>query len=99
MRSTFRKTLVPLAIALGLANSSEAQDKGTKLKDGFTQLPSGLEYKVVKQGKGKRKAAAGDHAEMFIHVFLDDSTIFDSRKMYNATKPVPVTIQLSLIHI
>lgn len=93
MRSTFRKTLVPLAIALGLANSSEAQDKGTKLKDGFTQLPSGLEYKVVKQGKGKRKAAAGDHAEMFIHVFLDDSTIFDSRKMYNATKPVPVTIQ------
>ncbi len=93
MSMTFRKTLVPLALALGLANSADAQVAGKKLKDGFTILPSGLEYKIVKQGKGKRKAAAGDHADMFIHVFLDDSVIFDSRKMYNATKPVPVTIQ------
>lgn len=93
MSITFRKTLVPLALALGLANSADAQVAGKKQKDGFTVLPSGLEYKIIKQGKGKRKAAAGDHADMFIHVYLDDSVIFDSRKMYNATKPVPVTIQ------
>jgi len=93
MKITIKKTLVPLAIALGIVNTSDAQDKGKKLKDGFTVLPSGLEYKIIKQGNGKRKAKEGDHAEMFIHVFLDDSVIFDSRKMYNPTKPVPVTIQ------
>ncbi len=93
MKISIRKTLVPLMVAVGIANVSDAQDKGKKTKDGFTVLPSGLEYKMIKQGNGKRKAKDGDHAEMFIHVFLDDSVIFDSRKMYNATKPVPVTVQ------
>jgi FKBP-type peptidyl-prolyl cis-trans isomerase FkpA len=92
MKITIRKTLVPLLVALGMANTSDAQVGGKKMKDGYTVLPSGLEYKMVKKGKGARKAKEGDHAEMFIHVFLDDSVIFDSRKMYNPTKPVPVTI-------
>lgn len=99
MKITIKKTLIPLMIALGITNVSVAQTgakndaaKGKKLKDGFTFLPSGLEYKIIKPGKGKRKAAQGDHAEMFIHVYLDDSVIFDSRKMYSPTKPVPVTI-------
>ena len=92
---TNRLTLAALAVSLGLSATSVAQDmpNGVKLKDGFTVLKSGLEYKVVKHGTGKKKAANTDHAELFIHVYLDDSVIFDSRKMYNATKPVPVTIQ------
>lgn len=95
MKMTNRLTLAALAVSLGLSATSVAQDmpNGVKLKDGFTVLKSGLEYKVVKHGTGKKKAANTDHAELFIHVYLDDSVIFDSRKMYNATKPVPVTIQ------
>ncbi len=94
MKRTIRFTLVALIMSMGAGTVAVAQDaKGKKLKDGFTAMPSGLEYKIVKHGTGKRKAANTDHAELFIHVYLDDSVIFDSRKMYNATKPVPVTIQ------
>jgi FKBP-type peptidyl-prolyl cis-trans isomerase len=58
---------------------------------GFKKLPSGLEYKIVKHGKGTRKPKLNDHIEMNIHVHIGDSVIFDSRKMYN-NKPVPFPI-------
>lgn len=93
MKSKLIRTLVPLVIAIGMTNVADAQEKSKKTKDGFTILPSGLEYKIVKAGKGKRKGQEGDHAEMFIRVSLEDSLIFDSRKMFNPDKPVPVTIQ------
>lgn len=63
-----------------------------KTADGFTVLPSGLEYKLVKHGEGKRKPEVSDHTELYIHVHVEDSMIFDSRKMFNANKPVPVPI-------
>ncbi|WP_345078029.1 FKBP-type peptidyl-prolyl cis-trans isomerase [Nemorincola caseinilytica] len=87
MKIRTKKTLLPLMAAVGMAGAANAQ---TPAADGYTALPSGIEYKVIKKGDGTRKAGIGDQVEMFIHVYLGDSAIFDSRKMYNATQPVPV---------
>ena len=58
---------------------------------GFTTLPSGLEFKVVKHGSGTRMPVVGDHIEMFIKVHVKDSIMFESRKMYG---PMPVPYQI-----
>jgi FKBP-type peptidyl-prolyl cis-trans isomerase len=71
---------------------STAAAKGVKTADGFTRLPSSLEYKIIKKGPGTRNPEIGDHIEMFIHVHIKDSVLFDSRKMYSATNPVPFVI-------
>src|SRR5271154_2078385 len=65
--------------------------KITKMANGFSKLPSGLEYKVVKHGTGTVKPRMTDHIELNIHLHVGDSVIFDSRKMNN-NSPVPLTI-------
>ena len=60
-----------------------------QLPDGFTLLPSGLEYKIVTHGNGKRKAQVTDQLELHISYHIGDSTMFDSRKMNN-NKAVPI---------
>ena len=59
---------------------------------GYTHLASGLQYKIVKHGAGKKHPAVGDHLEMHIHVHIQDSSLFDSRKMNNS-KAVPFQVQ------
>lgn len=75
-------------------NTSGAKGSGVEktLKDGFKQLPSGLEYKIYKHGTGTKKAVTGDHLEMNIIVHVKDSIIFNSRKM-NENKPVPFDVK------
>lgn len=63
----------------------------SKAEDGFTTLPSGLMYKIVKHGEGKRKPELTDHIELNISYSVGDSVIFDSRKM-NHNMPVPLPI-------
>ncbi len=65
--------------------------KETKSADGFTHLPDGLEYKVMRHGTGKRNPALTDHIELNISYKVGDSVMFDSRKMNN-NKPVPLPI-------
>lgn len=77
------------------AATAKPTSKVTKTKEdvaGFTKLPSGLLFKVVKNGAGKQNPAIGDHLEMHIKVHIKDSTMFDSRKM-NGNKPVPFQVQ------
>jgi len=95
--------LLSLILSVGFslfASTTSAQTKKTPAKKSktttkpvgkFTILPSGLEYKIVKHGKGTRKPQLNDHIEMNINVHVKDSVIFDSRKMYN-NKPVPLPI-------
>jgi FKBP-type peptidyl-prolyl cis-trans isomerase FkpA len=108
MNNLVKTTLVPVVLAMGLSPAiaqtkspekkvalpaaAKSAKKTTASSDGFKKLPSSLEYKIVKKGPGTRKAVIGDHIEMFIHVRVADSVLFDSRKMYNATKPVPYVI-------
>ena len=104
MNNLVKTTLVPVVLAMGLSHAT-AQTKTSKkaaaaakttksaaTSEGFTRLPSSLEYRIVKKGSGTRKPTIGDHIEMYIHVRIGDSVLFDSRKMYNATKPVPYVI-------
>lgn len=90
MKIKTAKALLPAMAALAIAGAANAQQAVT---DGYTALAGGVEYKIVKKGEGNRKATVGDNVEMFIHVYLDDSSMFDSRKMFNATEPVPVTMK------
>ncbi len=64
---------------------------GKPMADGYTLLPSGLEYKIIRPGTGKRTPELTDRVEINISVWQDDSVVFDSRKMNN-NKPVPLPI-------
>jgi len=105
MKSSIKITLLSALLALGCqaANAQEKKEpakggskpktvKKKKADDGFTILPGGLEYKQIVHGTGTRKPLVSDHTELFIHVHVGDSVMFDSRKTFSATKPVPVTI-------
>lgn len=48
-----------------------------KTKDGVVTLPSGLQYKVIKQGNGE-KATAADRVKVAYKGTLLDGTVFDS---------------------
>ena len=99
MKSTIKVAFVSSLLTLGIGSTVYAQKKAAPQKPaaasnksaGFTKLASGLEYKIVKHGTGKRKPMLNDHIEMFIHVHVKDSVLFDSRKMYGE-KPVPYPI-------
>jgi FKBP-type peptidyl-prolyl cis-trans isomerase FklB len=47
------------------------------LKEGVTTTESGLQYEVIKMGKGK-KPAATDRVKVHYHGTLTDGTVFDS---------------------
>lgn len=57
----------------------------------FTKLPSGLEYMIVKDEKGDKKAVEGSVITMHILTKVKDSVLFDSRKM-NKDEPIPAQI-------
>jgi FKBP-type peptidyl-prolyl cis-trans isomerase FkpA len=57
----------------------------------FTKLPSGIEYKIVKKGKGKVKATEGSIIKMHIVTKLKDTTLYDSYKQNN-NEPVPAQV-------
>lgn len=59
---------------------------------GFIKTATGLQYKIVTHGTGSRHPQKGDRLEMHIHVYKNDSALFDSRAMNNG-KPVPFQVQ------
>ena len=80
----------------GQDNKKEEEEflAANKAKDGVVTLASGLQYKIVKDGSGK-KAAAGDTVQVNYRGDLLNGTQFDST--YDAGKPAP--INLSDTHI
>lgn len=99
------KKIILFATGLFLVSNVEAQVKKTtsakapvkksttapKAAAGFTKLPSGVSYKLVKDVPGKN-AIVSDFAEVHISTKIGDSVLFDSRKMNN-NNPVPLQIQ------
>jgi|JI10StandDraft_1071094.scaffolds.fasta_scaffold418176_2 FKBP-type peptidyl-prolyl cis-trans isomerase FkpA len=57
----------------------------------FTKLKSGLEYKIVQDEKGDKKAVEGSIVSVHILTKIGDSVLFDSRKNNN-NEPVPAQI-------
>lgn len=64
-------------------NGKKAKEEGEKYlkenasKEGVITLPSGLQYKVIKEGNGK-KPQASDSVVCHYEGFLTDGTLFDS---------------------
>ncbi|MEZ5047607.1 MAG: FKBP-type peptidyl-prolyl cis-trans isomerase [Chitinophagaceae bacterium] len=57
----------------------------------FKKLPSGLEYKIIKDVKGDKKAIEGSMVSFHIVTKVNDSTVMDSRKM-NQDKPIETKV-------
>lgn len=61
-----------------------------KTKEGVVTLPSGLQYKVIKEGNGP-KPTASDIVEVHYHGTLIDGTVFDSSVDRNKTQTFGVS--------
>ena len=83
------KQYVPLALMgfLVITNSACNAQNGS-----FKKTASGLEYKMIKDAPGGKKAAIGDQITFHIKLHIGDSVLFDSRKL-NDNKPVPYPLQ------
>jgi FKBP-type peptidyl-prolyl cis-trans isomerase len=83
-------------LSSGLDNKQREQDflAANKQKEGIVALPSGLQYKVIQQGAGKKPAAA-DTVEVQYRGTLLDGTQFEST--YGTGRPA--TIKLADIHV
>ena len=91
MNKISKTVILGAILTLGYCGTINAQ-QGTVTSDGYSVLPSGLQYKIVKHGKGTLHPKLTDHVEININVQSGDSVVFDSRRM-NDNKPVPVQIQ------
>ena len=69
----------------------EGQDwlEANKKKQGVVTLPSGLQYKIIKEGTGV-KPTAEDLVEVIYHGTLIDGTVFDSTKERGDTATIPL---------
>ncbi|MBQ0085991.1 MAG: FKBP-type peptidyl-prolyl cis-trans isomerase [Prevotella sp.] len=74
---------------------AKAKEEGEKYlaenakKEGVITLPSGLQYKVIKEGTGK-KPKATDKVECHYEGFLIDGTVFDSSIQRGQTATFPL---------
>ena len=80
------KNLLSLTLLTLSAGVAQAQNKG------FQQLPSTLEYMIVQDAPGTKKAVPGSIITMHIRTVVNDSALFDSYRMNN-NEPVPAQIQ------
>lgn len=74
---------------------AKAKEEGEKYlkenatKEGVISLPSGLQYKVLKEGNGKQPKAT-DKVECHYEGFLIDGTVFDSSVQRGQTATFPL---------
>lgn len=81
-----QKQLVGLASIMLITGFFSCKPKG------FKKLDSGLEYQIVKDEKGDKKATEGSMIKMHIQTLINDSIIFDSRKQ-NGNEPISTPVQ------
>lgn len=79
------KRIVPVAITGVLMTGMLACSS-----DSFKKTKNGLEYRIVKDEKGK-EIVEGDVISVFIRVHVGDSVLLDSRKMNN-NKPIDIPV-------
>lgn len=84
-----RRNLV-LTVSILLCGLAAFAQKGDMPK-GYKHLASGIDYKIVKDIKGKKAANNGDIMLLHMTWKAKDSVYFDSRKIYNG-EPFPYNI-------
>lgn len=82
-------TLTPSIMAESAAAKGEAFLKENATKEGVKTLPSGLQYKVIKEGTGKSPKAT-DTVSVHYRGTLINGTEFDSSYKRNAPAEFPV---------
>jgi FKBP-type peptidyl-prolyl cis-trans isomerase FklB len=94
--SRLREQKVSRQLNAGLANKKAEEDfvAQNKTKEGVVTLPSGLQYKIIKDANGKRPSAS-DSVEVNYRGTLLDGTQFEST--YDGGHPA--TIQVSDPHV
>lgn len=75
-----------LAAAVLTQTSCKGQGAG-----GYSNTPSGLQYRIVNDVPGAQKAQVGDFVEMHINTHIGDSVLMNSRQMNN-NQPVPLQV-------
>jgi FKBP-type peptidyl-prolyl cis-trans isomerase FkpA len=88
------KTKTPTTKTKSTATETKIKSSGTSNSDGFATLPSGLEYKITTDVPGTNMPKVGDYVEVEITTTIDDSVIFDTKKMNN-NQPVQFQVQQS----
>ncbi|MBS1645669.1 MAG: FKBP-type peptidyl-prolyl cis-trans isomerase [Bacteroidetes bacterium] len=88
--------MVKKYLTLALAGATSIAVTSCNAQSGsFKTLPSGLQYKIVKDDPSIQKPAIGDYMEFHIKSFIKfngkDSMLFDSRVMNN-NQPVPFQV-------
>jgi len=88
-----KNKMIITAVAMTVSAFSFAQLKPAENveKDGFKVLPSGLEYKFIKDEPGDKKPKIGDQIHMHFISRIKDSVLFNSKEMQQG-KPVIFTV-------
>lgn len=87
------KQLFPLTfLASILLYSCSSSHKSTTKNKSFATTKSGIEYKIARHKKGAQQAKEGDYVEIHINTKINDSLIFDSRKM-NKDQPAKFVVK------
>ena len=86
-----RKYFTNLETRVSEKNLKEGNDflEENKKKQGVVTLPSGVQYKIIKEGAGI-KPAKEDQVRVVYHGTLIDGTVFDSAKERGDTATFPV---------
>jgi FKBP-type peptidyl-prolyl cis-trans isomerase FklB len=104
-KEEIHKTVTELQERIATARQKELEEKGAKnitegrafleenkKKEGVKTLPSGLQYKILKEGSGKTPKAADNVTVNYRGTFID-GTEFDS----SYTRGKPATLQVSRV--
>ena len=89
--SAYQQKIVEERTASASSNKSAGEKflADNKTKDGVVTLPSGLQYKVIKQGDGP-KPEAGSNVKVHYHGTHIDGTVFDSS--YERGEPISLSL-------
>lgn len=82
------KQYIPLALMGFLVITNSA----CNAQGGYKKTASGLEYKIIKDVPGDKKAAMGDVMKFHLKIHIGDSVLFNSREL-NKNEPVPYQMQ------
>lgn len=86
------KKVIALCLIATVPGAVFAQAKKATDNSGYSKTPNGLEYKILHDATGGKSPAVGDYIEVHIRTSVNDSVLFDSRKMNN-NQPVPFQLQ------
>src|ERR1043165_8444822 len=94
MKKLMLASCMLLSCSVVFAQDAKTKNDKTAAKGsaGFTKLASGLEYKIVKDAPGTKKASEGDFMEMHILRKIGDTVQFDTRTVNN-NLPVQCPLQ------